>query len=158
MLATSVVSAADLKVGFVNMNQLLKEAPQVEAINKKLQDRFSTPKKELDELGNTIKEQEKEIKRNELLMTESKLKKSRENMMEQIKQYREKEAKLAKELQTMQNQELAVFRDVVRKELSAMAEQEKFDLILNDGVMYADKSLNITDKLLERLKKQAKAK
>jgi len=91
-------------------------------------------------------------------MTESKLKKSRENMMEQIKQYREKEAKLAKELQTMQNQELAVFRDVVRKELSAMAEQEKFDLILNDGVMYADKSLNITDKLLERLKKQAKAK
>jgi len=158
MLATSVVSAADLKVGFVNMNQLLKEAPQVEAINKKLQDRFSKPKKELDELGNTIKEQEKEIKRNELLMTESKLKKSRENMMEQIKQYREKEAKLAKELQTMQNEELAVFRDVVRKELSAMAEQEKFDLILNDGVMYADKSLNITDKLLERLKKQAKAK
>jgi len=158
VLATSAVSAADLKVGFVNMNQLLKEAPQVEAINKKLQDRFSKPKKELDELGNTIKEQEKEIKRNELLMTESKLKKSRENMMEQIKQYREKEAKLAKELQTMQNEELAVFRDVVRKELSAMAEQEKFDLILNDGVMYADKSLNITDKLLERLKKQAKAK
>jgi len=78
--------------------------------------------------------------------------------MEQIKQYREKEAKLAKELQTMQNQELAVFRDVVRKELTAMAEKEKFDLILNDGVMYADKSLNITDKLLERLKKQAKAR
>jgi Skp family chaperone for outer membrane proteins len=39
-----------------------------------------------------------------------------------------------------------------------MAEQEKFDLILNDGVMYADESLNVTDKLLERLKKQAPAK
>lgn len=158
MLATTMVSAASLKIGFVNMNQLLQEAPQVQAINSKLQDRFSAPKKELDDLGNSIKEQEKEIKRNELLMTESKLKKSKENLLEQIKQYREKEAKLAKELQTMQNQELAVFRDVVRKVIGEMAEQEKFDLILNDGVMYAGDSLNVTDKLLERLKKQAQAK
>lgn len=158
MLASTMVSAASLKIGFVNMNQLLKEAPQVEAINNKLQERFSAPKKELDDLGNSIKEQEKEIKRNELLMTESKLKKSKENLLEQIKQYREKEAKLAKELQTMQNQELAVFRDVVRKVIGEMAEQEKFDLILNDGVMYAGESLNVTDKLLARLKKQAQAK
>jgi outer membrane protein len=158
MLASTMASAASPKIGFVNMNQLLKEAPQVEAINNKLQDRFSAPKKELDDLGNSIKEQEKEIKRNELLMTESKLKKSKENLLEQIKQYREKEAKLAKELQAMQNQELAVFRDVVRKVIGEMAEQEKFDLILNDGVMYADESLNVTDKLLERLKKQAPAK
>ena len=140
------------------MNQLLKEAPQVQEINKKLQDRFSKPKKELDELGESIQKQEKEIKRNELLMTESKLEKSKQNLLAQIKQYREDEAKLAKELQAMQNQELAVFRDVVRKVISEMAEEEKFDLILNDGVMYAGKNLNVTDKLLERLKKQAEKK
>ena len=157
MLGSSLSLAADLKVGFVNMNQLLKEAPQVQAINNKLQEQFSAPKKELDELGESIQKQEKEIKRNELLMTENKLKKSKQDLLEQIKQYREKEAKLGKELQAVQNQELAVFRDVVRKVISEMAEQEKFDLILNDGVMYADKALNITDKLLERLQAQAKS-
>lgn len=150
----SLATAADLKIGFVNMNLLLKEAPQVQKINKKLQDRFSAPKQELDKLGKTIQEQEKEIKRNELLMTESKLKKSKQDLVEQIRQYREKEAKLGKELQAMQNQELAVFRDVVRKVISEMAKEEDFDLIINDGVMYADDALNITDKLLERLNKQ----
>lgn len=153
-LMPSLATAADLKIGFVNMNLLLKEAPQVQKINKKLQDRFSAPKQELDKLGKTIQEQEKEIKRNELLMTESKLKKSKQDLVEQIRQYREKEAKLGKELQAMQNQELAVFRDVVRKVISEMAKEEDFDLIINDGVMYADDALNITDKLLERLNKQ----
>ena len=92
MLVSFSLSAASLKIGFVNMNKLLQQAPQVEAINKKLQERFSAPKKELDELGETIQKQEKEIKRNELLMTESKLQKSKQNLLEQIKQYREKES------------------------------------------------------------------
>ena len=157
MLVSSLSFAADLKIGFVNMNRILNEAPQVKAINAKLQERFSAPKKELDELGESIQKQEKEIKRNELLMTESKLKKSKQNLIEQIKQYREKEAKLGKELQAVQNQELQGFKQVIGKVITEMAEQEKFHIIFNDGVMYADKSLNVTDKLLERLKSQAKS-
>ena len=49
MLMSFSLSAASLKIGFVNMNKLLQQAPQVEAINNKLQERFSEPKKELDE-------------------------------------------------------------------------------------------------------------
>ena len=154
-IASLQVSAANLKIGFVNMKVLLNQAPQVEEINKKLQERFSAPKKELDDMAVSIQDLEKEIKRNELMMTESKLKKSKENLLEKIRDYREKEAALAKELQTVQNQELAIFRDIVRDVLNEMAEQEKYDLILNDGVMYADKGLNITDKLLERLRNKA---
>ena len=152
MLMSFSLSAASLKIGFVNMNKLLQQA-----INNKLQERFSEPKKELDELGESIQQQEKEIKRNELMMTESKLKKSKQNLLEQIKQYREKESKLAKELQAMQNQELNAFKKVVAKEISEMAKKEKFDLIINDGVMYVTDSLDITEKFLGRLKEQAKS-
>ena len=154
MLSIQPVLAKELKVGFVNMQILLTKAPQVVIINKRLQDRFNGPKKELDELAASIQEQEKEIKRNELLMTESKLKKSKQELVEKIKRFREQEAALAKELKAMQNQELAVFRDVVRKVLKEMAEKENFDLILNDGVMYASESLDITAKLLDKLKLQ----
>jgi outer membrane protein len=158
MFSAFSVSAAEVKIGFVNMNLLLKEAPQVVAINEKLQDQFGTQKKELDGLAESIQKQEQELKRNELLMTEARLKEGKKNLLEQIKEYRGKEAKLAKQVQALQNKELAVFREVVRNEISAMAKEDKFDLILNDGVMFAAESLNITDKLLERLKKQAKSK
>ena len=147
--------AADLKIGVVNMNRL-NEAPQVEAINKLLQERFSQPRDELKKMHDELQEEEKEIKRNELLMTESKLKKSKENLIARIKEFREKEAKLASEIQSVQNQELAVFRNVVRTVLTDMAKTDKYDLILSDGIMYVDPKHDITDKILDRLKKEAK--
>jgi outer membrane protein len=151
---TSAVFAADnLKIGFVNMKQLLTESSQVAEINTKLQTRFSEPKKQLEDLAKSIQEQEKEIKRNELMMTESKLTKSKQDLLERVKQFRQMEAKLGQELQAVQNEELTAFRQVVAKVLEDIAQKESYDLILNDGVIYAAKSIDITDKILERLNK-----
>ncbi|HEY9050879.1 MAG TPA: OmpH family outer membrane protein [Gammaproteobacteria bacterium] len=155
LIFSASANAADLKIGVVNMNRL-NEAPQVEAINKLLQDRFSQPRDELKKMHDELQDEEKEIKRNELLMTESKLKKSKESLIGKIKEFREKEAKLANEIQAVQNQELAVFRDVVRNVLTDMAKTDKYDLILSDGIMYVDPKHDITDKILGRLKKEAK--
>lgn len=151
MLLSFSLSAKELKIGFVNMKTLLTQAPQVEEINEKLQKRFGDPKKELDALGESIKKMEKDFKRDQLMMTESKLQKSKENIVESVKKYREMEAQLAKELQTVQNQELAVFRDEVRKVLDKIAENEKYDLIFNEGVIHASKTVDITDRLLKKL-------
>jgi outer membrane protein len=135
------------------MKQLLTESSQVAEINAKLQKRFSEPKKQLEDMAKSIQEQEKEIKRNELMMTESKITKSKQDLLEKVKQFRQMEAKLGQELQAVQNEELTAFRQVVAKVLEEIAQKESYDLILNDGVMYAAKSINITDKILERLNK-----
>lgn len=155
LLFSASVNAVDLKIGVVNMNRL-NEAPQVEAINKILQERFSKPRDELKKMHDELQDEEKEIKRNELLMTESKLKKSKENLIAKIKEFREREAKLASEIQAVQNQELAVFRDVVRNVLTDMAKTDNYDLILSDGIMYVNPKHDITDKILDRLKKETK--
>jgi len=145
--------ADGLKIGVVNMKRLLTEAPQVEKISKKLQQRFSAPKKELDDLAETIKQMEKDFKRDQLMMTESKLTKSKQKYLAEVQKFREMEAQLSKELQTVQNQELAVFRDVVSKILDKLAKQDKYDLIMNEGVIYVSEALDMTDKMLAELKK-----
>jgi len=153
LMFSSGLFADGLKIGFVNMKRLLSEAPQIEEINKKLQKRFNEPKKELEDMADTIRQMEKDFKRDQLMMTESKLTKNKENLIEKVKQFRELEARLGKELQTVQSQELAVFRNIVTDVLNKLAKKEKYDLIMNDGVMYADKALDITDKMLAELKK-----
>jgi len=144
--------SANLKVAVINMQKLLTQAPQVEAINLKLKQRFSEPKNELDKMAESIQKLEKEIKRNELMMTASKLKKSKESLITQIKQFRGREARLSQELKTVQQQELSVFKGVIAGVLKDIAEAGKYDLILNDGVMFARPALDITDKILSRLK------
>jgi outer membrane protein len=145
--------AADLKIGVVNMKRLLTEAPQVEVISQKLQKQFSGPKKELEALAESIKKMEKDFKRDQLMMTESKLTKNKQKLVSEIKKIREMSERLNKEFQTVQNQELAVFRDVVSNVLNRLAKQEKYDLILNDGVIHASKALDMTDLILAELKK-----
>lgn len=152
----NVSAIASVKIGYVNMKRLLTEAPQIEAINQRLHDRFSQPKKELEAMAEDLQKQEKDLKRDALLMTESKLTSNKQKLMEDIKAFREKEAELAKQLQEVQNQELSVFRDVARDILSKLAEEGKYDLIVGEGVIYAADKIDITNQILDRLKEIAK--
>ncbi|MDH5767184.1 MAG: OmpH family outer membrane protein [Gammaproteobacteria bacterium] len=147
---------AAVKIGYVDMKRLLTEAPQIEAINKRLHDRFSKPKQELEKMAASLQQQEKDLKRDALLMTESKLTSNKQKIMEDFKAFREKEATLTKELQEVQNRELSAFRDVTRDVLSKLAKEGDYDLIVGEGVIYAADKIDITNQLLERLKQIAK--
>ena len=155
-ISFNLSASASVKIGYVNMKRLLTEAPQIEAINKRLHDRFNEPKKELESLAESLQQQEKDLKRDALLMTESKLTSNKQKLMEDFKTFREKEAQLTKELQEVQNQELSVFRDVARDVLSKLAEEGNYDLIVSEGVIYAAEKIDITNQILDRLKDIAK--
>ena len=153
-LLIPVTGFADaLKVGVVDVPRLFTEYAKLTGIDDKLQAQFSAPKKELEDLAKDIEAQEKQLKANEVMMTESKNKKAKDNLVEKVKQYREKEAALSKDLQTVRNQELSTFREVVMGVTQKLAKEESYNLIMQaDGVMYVDESYNITTKILTRLK------
>ncbi len=52
------------------------------------------------------------------------------------------------------NEELAVLQQVVRKAILDIAKQEKYDLVLHEGTVYASESIDITEKVLKKLGKQ----
>ncbi|MBI3188562.1 MAG: OmpH family outer membrane protein, partial [Gammaproteobacteria bacterium] len=69
------------------------------------------------------------------------------------KQYREKQASLSKEFQTVNNQELSIFQDIIKGVSQKLAKEEGYGLIMQaEGVVYYDESYNITSKILTRLK------
>jgi Skp family chaperone for outer membrane proteins len=151
--------AETLKVGVVDVMRLFNEYAKMTGIDDKLQTRFAAPKKELEDLAKDIEAQEKQLKANEVMMTESKTKKAKESLIEKVKQYREKEAVLSKDLQAMRNQELSTFREIVMAVTQKLAKDESYSLIMQaDGVMYVDDSYNITSKILTRLKAEVPKK
>jgi len=144
------------KIGFVNVTMLFSEYAKVKGIDKMIESKFNAPKKEIEALITDIKSLEKEIKTNELLMTESKLTASRNKLKDMVGEYREKGTKLEKELQVVRNEEMDAFRKVVFSVTKKYATEKKYDLIVNEGVMFAADSINITDAILENVIKEAK--
>ncbi len=139
------------KIGFVNVTILFNEYARTKGIDKMIEDRFTAPKKEIEKLVTDIKALEKEIKTNELLMSESKLTASKNKLGQMVQEYREKGMALEKQLQEVRNQEMTEFRKIVFEVTQEFAKQEKYDLIVNEGVMFAAEKVDITRKILDRV-------
>lgn len=147
------VRASELKIGYVNTVKVVEEAPQGIAALKKLEAEFGPRDKSLVQLQGRVRALTEELQKNEsslkgseramrdreLLMLKRELKRSTQEFREDYNQRR--------------NEELAVLQQVVRKAIQDIARQEKYDLILHEGVVYAGESVDITEKVLKRLGK-----
>ena len=157
MLASGNVMAADAKIGYVSVEKILTEAPQVKAVNDSMLERFGGRKTELEEMEKEINEMQENYKRNELVMTEDKLNELKNDIIAKIQDFKQKEAVLQQEVATVRNQELAVLQQSVRSIIDDIAKAEKYDLILtSEGVAYANEKLDISDKVLKRMNKAFK--
>ena len=143
-LAAPVASFAQ-KIGYVNPNILLSEYAEATGIEKKLEAQFSGPKQKIDDLAMAIKSLEKEIKTNELLMTESKLIASKTKLNKMFGEYRMMGKSLEKELKTIRNKEMQVFGKIVNTVVKKYATENKYDFVVNEGVIFVDDKSNITD-------------
>jgi len=146
------VTAASLKIGVVSVERILTEAPQVEAVNASMLERFGPQRDELKKAETDITALQENYKRNELVMTEDKLNELKKEIITKIQALKQKEAILTQEVTTVRNQELAVLQQQVRGIIDDIAKQGKYSLILSEGVAYTDDSLDITNKVLDKMK------
>jgi outer membrane protein len=155
--SANAMAASAPKIGYVSVEKILTEAPQVKAVNDSMLERFGGRKTELQEMEKEINEMQENYKRNELVMTEDKLNELKNNIIAKIQDFKQKEAVLQQEVATVRNQELAVLQQSVRSIIEDIAKADKYDLILtSEGVAYANEKLDISSKVLERMDKAFK--
>ncbi len=150
--------AAGLKVGVVSVERILTEAPQVDAVNTSMLERFGPQRDELQKGEQEITKLQENYKRNELVLTEDKLNELKKEIITKIQALKQKEAVLTQEVGTVRNQELAVLQQQVRGIIDDIAKKGKYDLILSEGVAYSSEKLDITDKVLDMMKNAFKKK
>jgi outer membrane protein len=156
LVSSNVIAADNLKIGFVSVEKILTEAPQVDAVNTAMLERFGGKKEELQSLEKEIKTMQENYKRNELVMTEDKLNELKTKIIGKMQAFKQKEATLSQEVATMRSQELAVLQKSVRGIIQDIAKSGKYDLVLSEGVVFANDKLDITNKVLDEMKKSFK--
>jgi len=150
-MCSTAIAADKLKVGFVSVDKILSEAPQIKAVNDAMSKRFGPQKEELQKDEKEIRGLQEEYKRNELVMTDDKLNEFKNKIIAKMQAFKQKETRLSQEVATMRNQELATLQKFVQEIIKGIAKKDKYDLVLSDGVVYAADYLNITDKVLNAM-------
>jgi len=152
-LAATGASAQELKIGYVNSDVVLRDAAPAKAALTKLQAEFSKREKELAEMGNRLKSAGDKFDKDQLSMTESdKIRRQRE-LVEQDREFQRKRREFQEDLSQRRNEELASVVERANKAIKQIAEQERFDLILQE-VIFASSRIEITDKVIKLLNAQ----
>lgn len=155
-LAQSVSAAT--KIAFVNQQKLLEKAPQAEAARNKLQKEFAKRDKALVSMQKKIKTKTDKLERDGAMMTGEELNKLKREVTYLRRDLERDKDAFKQDLSIRQNEELIKLQKIVLNTIAKIAERDKYDLIVSDGVIYASKRIDVTDSILTELKKQYKSK
>ncbi len=145
---------AGQKIAFVNQARLLQKAPQAEAARSKLQKEFAKRDKALVNLQKKIQSSTEKLRKDAAILSSTELNKLKRKITMMRRDLERDKAAFKEDLSIRQNEELVKLQKSVLKSIKTIAEQEKYDLIISEGVIYASKQIDVTDKILAQLKKQ----
>ncbi len=155
LLPANVVLAQNIKIGYVNAVKVIEKAPQGEAAAKKLESEFAPRDKRLVSMQKEIKQLEDDIEKNALVMTDTDRREKERGILIMKRNLRRATQEFREDYNLRRNEELAVLQKIVKKAIVEIAKQEKYDLIVHEGTIYASSTIDITDKVLEKLSKKS---
>jgi outer membrane protein len=151
---SSNVVAAELKVGYVQVDKILQEAPQTAESGKKLEREFSPRSQELDRTQKQIRDIEASLDKEGVTLSESE-RRNKERDVSNLKiEFQRKQRELREDINLRKNEELSVLQDRINKAVQTVSETDGYDLVVYGGVAYASKKIDITDKVLKLLGKK----
>lgn len=154
LMVISGHASAELKVGYVNAVRVIEEAPQGVSALKKLETEFRQRDKELVALQNKLSLLNDLLQNNKSALNASERREREREALTLKRELKRATTEFREDYNQRRNEELAVLQQVVRKAILDIAKQEKYDLVLHEGAVYASDSIDMTDKVLKKLGKQ----
>lgn len=144
------VSAQEFRVGIINTDRILREASSAKSAQLKLETEFAKREKEIVEFGSTLKAATERFEREAPTLPESQRSTRQKQLVEQDRDFQRKRREFQEDLNSRKNEELQAVLERANKIVKQVAEQEKYDLILQEYV-YVNPKHDITDKVLKVL-------
>ncbi|WBY02259.1 OmpH family outer membrane protein [Ramlibacter tataouinensis] len=142
--------AQEFKVGFVNTDRIFREANTAKQAQAKLEQEFSRRDKELADLGNSLKSLSERYEREAPTLSESQRQQRQKQLIDQDREFQRKRREYQEDLNARKNEELQQVLERANRVVKQVAEQEKYDLILQEAV-YINPKHDITEKVIKAL-------
>lgn len=149
-LATS--AWAETRIAAVNVNKLMEEAPQVQSASDGMKARFSSREHKLLADRDVIHDLEERYKRDKDVMSSSERENLEQDIRERLRDFKRKSDNFTEDFNLARNEALNRLQDDVNKAIVGVAKEGDYDLVVSESVLYASKRVDITDKVLTRLK------
>lgn len=153
-IAGNAALAAEIKIGFVNSAQVIEQAPQADAARKRLEKEFSPRDKKLIATQKAVRKLEEKLGRDGAIMSESERRKLERDILAQQRDLKRAKEEFREDLNIRRNEAFDKLRRRVFEVINDIAKSEKYDLVVSDGVVFANDRINITGKVVKQLQQE----
>ena len=149
--SVSYAQGSDYKIGFVNTERLFREAVPAKRAQQKLEKEFAGRDADLQKLTKQVRDLQAQLEREGVTMAEAERRNKERDLANMTRDMQRLQREFREDLNLRRNEELAAVQERANKVIQQIAESEKFDLILQDPVVFASTRIDITDKVIRAL-------
>jgi len=149
---TAIANAQELKVGYVDTARVLKDAPQADQARKKLENEFAPRDEKIVAMQKQLKQLDDRQNKDIAVMSDSTRRKLERDMIELKRDIKRAKEEFTEDFNLRRNEELTKLQRLISQMTVAVAKEDGYDIVLSDSVLYTSKRVDITDKILERLR------
>lgn len=150
MLSAGVARAADFKVGIVDTERVLRESVPAMNAEKKIEKEFSGRDQEIKKLIKQAKELQALLEKEGVALSDADHRNKERELTAMNTDMQRMQREFREDLNLRKNEELAIVLERANKAIQSIAEEEKFDLILQEAV-YRNPKIDITKKVIDKL-------
>lgn len=159
MIAAAIPAAfaQEIKIAAVNAVRVLENSPQADAARNKIEQEFAPRDRKLVEDQRRIKELEDRLMQDGAIMSET----ERNNLERQIvsmrRELKRNQDEFRDDLTFRRNEEFGRIQKSILDAIQKVAIDKGYDIVLGEGVIYASNRVDISEQVIEYLKRQHQA-
>ncbi len=144
-------SAQELKIGVVNVPLLMDRAPQTKAAMDALEQEFAPRQREFAAKAKELEELNAKLQRDAAVMGETERRNADKQLRDLQREVSRLQTEFQEDLNLRQNEELGNLQRSILVEVQQYAQEQGFDLVVGDGVLYASSAVVITEDVLRAM-------
>jgi outer membrane protein len=151
LAAPGFAQGADYKIGFINSERLFREAAPAKRAQQKLEKEFAGRDAEIQKLSKQVRDLQAQLEKDGVTMAEADRRAKERDLANMSRDLQRMQREFREDLNLRRNEELTAVQERANKVIQQIALDEKFDLIIQDPVIYASPRIDITDRVIKAL-------
>lgn len=142
----------DTKIGFVNTERILRESAPARAAQIKIEGEFKKREEELQRIATLLRAKAEEFDKEASILSEADRVKYQRDLANLDADLQRKRREFQEDINRRRNDEFSNIVGKANETIKLLAEQEKYDLIIQDAVT-VNPRVDITDSVIQKLSK-----
>lgn len=152
LLFAANVAAAEQRIGYVDAVRVLESAPQADTARAAIEKEFSGRDRALITAQKEVKALEDKLEKDGAIMSEAERARLERDIISKRRDLKRDQDEFREDLNFRRNEEFGKIQKVIVDAIQVIAKDQKLDLVMGQGVVYFSPEVDLTEKVIQKLK------